>query len=369
MLRVAGLTVQYPGAAHPAVADLDLDVADGEVVAVLGPSGCGKSTLLRAVAGLVAPTAGRIELDGRDLAPVPTHQRGIGLMFQDYALFPHRDVAGNVAFGLRMRGDDTVERRRRVAEVLDLVGLGDYGERAVSTLSGGERQRVALARALAPAPHLLMLDEPLGALDRSLRDELVVELSGLFGQLGLSVVYVTHDQAEALALADRIVILNQGRSARQGRPRDVWDQPGSAFVARFLGLTNLVEVEVRVEADVEVGADIDEAAVVVRAPWGEVRLAGGGHQAPESRGAVLLVRADAVTIVGPEHPDAIPATVQGLVFRGDRSLIRLALADGTVLDAEVAAGVVAERGRLEVGSPIEVAVDPAGTQLVSTVVP
>jgi len=360
MLRVTGLTVQYPGAAAPAVADLDLDVADGEVVAVLGPSGCGKSTLLRAVAGLVAPTAGRIELDGRDLATVPTHQRGVGLMFQDYALFPHRDVAGNVAFGLRMRGDGAAERKRRVAEVLDLVGLGDYGERAVSTLSGGERQRVALARALAPAPRLLMLDEPLGALDRSLRDELVVELSGLFAQLGLSVVYVTHDQAEALALADRLAILNQGRSARQGRPRDVWDQPGSAFVARFLGFTNLVDVGLDIE---------DEAAVVVRAPWGEVRLPPGGWPAPDSGGAVLLVRADAVTIVGPDHPDPIPATVRGLVFRGDRSVIRLALDDGTVLDAEVAAGVVAERGGLEVGARIEVAVDPAGTQLVPAVVP
>jgi thiamine transport system ATP-binding protein len=359
MLEVAGLTVQYPGTDAPALADLDLEVGDGEVVAVLGPSGCGKSTLLRAVAGLVPPTAGRIELAGRDLAPVPTHQRGIGLMFQDYALFPHRDVAGNVGFGLRMRGDAAAERDRRVAEVLELVGLGDYGGRAVSTLSGGERQRVALARALAPAPRLLMLDEPLGALDRSLRDELVVELSGLFARLGLSVVYVTHDQTEALALADRVVILDRGRRARQGRPRAVWERPGSAFVARFLGFTNLIDVQVD---EGPAGEGDLGAAVTVHAPWGDLRTIAPASPAPGLGPATLLVRSDAVTLVEPGQPDGLPATVLGLVFRGDRSVVRLALVDGTVLDADLAAGAVAAR-LLDVGTTVAVAIDPGGTQL------
>ncbi len=182
MLEVRGLTVRYDGAAPAALDEVDLDVDPGEVVAVLGPSGCGKSTLLRAVAGLVPVEQGSVSLAGRDLDGVATHERGVGLMFQDYALFPHRDVGDNVAFGLRMRGVARRDRDERVAELLDLVGLPGAERRSVAALSGGERQRVALARALAPAPGLLMLDEPLGALDRSLRDRLVLELGELFAR-------------------------------------------------------------------------------------------------------------------------------------------------------------------------------------------
>jgi thiamine transport system ATP-binding protein len=316
MLAIEGLDVAFAGAEAPALDQVDLEVGDGEVVALLGPSGCGKTTLLRVVAGLQAPSAGRVVLAGRDLAPVPTHERGIGLMFQDYALFPHLDVAGNVGFGLRMRGDRPAERDRRMLEVLDLVGLVGFGSRAVSTLSGGQRQRVALARALAPSPALLMLDEPLGALDRSHRDELVRELSTLFGELGLTVVYVTHDQSEALALADRVVIMHSGRIAREGTPSDVWQRPGSAFVARFLGFTNIVEVPV--------------ADGVAAAPWGPVEV--GPAVGPR---ATLLVRPEAVRLVDPAAVGAAPATMGRELFRGDRSRVSVVLDGGCILDIDV----------------------------------
>ena len=350
MLSIERVTVAYPGATALAVETIDLAVAEGEVVALLGPSGCGKSTLLRVVAGLVRPSAGRVVLDGRDVASVPTHQRGIGLMFQDYALFPHRTVGGNVEFGLRMRGDGAEARDRRVAEVLELVGLSGYGERAVSTLSGGERQRVALARALAPAPRLLMLDEPLGALDRTLRDELLVELSTLFAELALTVIYVTHDQGEALAVADRVVIMHDGAIARQGAPRELWQSPGSAFVARFLGFTNLVDVEV-----------IDGR---VAAPWGEVEFVSATGVRVEDGPMVLLVRPDAIRLVGAGDDGVVPATVRSVVFRGDRSVVRLDLGRGVGLDAELSAGSGAGDEPV-VGTEVLVAIDAGGGQLLS----
>ena len=233
------LTVRFDGQDRPAVDRLDLRVAAGEVVALLGPSGCGKTTVLRTIAGLQATSGGTVRLDGRDVAGVPAHQRGVGLMFQDYALFPHRDVGANVEFGLRMQGRDGARRRARVAEVLELVGLAGWERRAVGPLSGGEQQRVALARALAPEPGVLLLDEPLGALDRTLRDRLLPELGEVFAAVGTTVVYVTHDQAEALALADRVAVMDGGRIVQVGAPRDVWSTPASPFVARFLGFANV----------------------------------------------------------------------------------------------------------------------------------
>src|SRR5690606_12030792 len=191
LLSLQAATVRFGG--RTVLDSVDLSVAEHEIVCVLGPSGSGKSTLLRAVAGLQPLDSGRVLLGGRDQAAVPAHKRGVGLMFQDHQLFPQRDVAGNVAFGLRMRGVSRREQAGRVAELLDLVGLPDAGGRAVAALSGGEQQRVALARALAPSPRLLMLDEPLGQLDRSLRERLVVELRELFGRLGTTVLAVTHD--------------------------------------------------------------------------------------------------------------------------------------------------------------------------------
>jgi thiamine transport system ATP-binding protein len=212
-------------------------------VVLLGPSGCGKSTLLRAIAGLERPSAGRVWWGDEDLTVAATHQRGMGLMFQDHALFPHRDVAGNVEFGLRVAGMPADQRAHRVRRALDLVGLPGFGDRRVDTLSGGEAQRVALARSLAAGPRLLMLDEPLGSLDRALRERLTAELGALLRRLGQAVVHVTHDHDEAFALADRIAVMGGGRLVRVGTPAEVWADPQSVHAARCLGHENLVDLD------------------------------------------------------------------------------------------------------------------------------
>ena len=209
MLRVDSVTVAFDG--ETALDAASLDVADGEIVTVLGPSGSGKTTLLRVVAGLQVSDAGRVLLDGVDLAGTPPHRRGVGLVFQDHALFPHRDVFGNIAFGLRMRGDSPDAIESRTTELLALVGLAGLEKRSVGTLSGGEQQRVALARALAPEPRILLLDEPLGSLDRRLRDRLLDDLERLFDELAVTAVYVTHDQTEAFTLGDRVAVMRDGQ--------------------------------------------------------------------------------------------------------------------------------------------------------------
>jgi thiamine transport system ATP-binding protein len=221
------------------VGDVSLEVASGERLALLGPSGAGKSTLLRVVSGLERPTAGRVLVDGTDVTGLPAHRRGIGLVFQDAALFPHRTVAENVDFGPRVAGLPRAERAARVAEALALVGLEDAGARDPTTLSGGEAQRVALARALAPRPGTLLLDEPLGALDGPLRLRLQEDLRALFERLSLTVVHVTHDVGEAFALGDRVAILRAGRVAQVARPDELWARPADDWVARFLGMRNV----------------------------------------------------------------------------------------------------------------------------------
>ncbi|GLW92719.1 ABC transporter ATP-binding protein [Actinokineospora globicatena] len=236
MLRVEGVTVRYGRV--PAVSSVDMEIADGEVLALLGPSGCGKSTLLRAVAGL-EPADGSISWDGVDLGGVPVHRRGFGLVFQDGQLFPHRTVAGNVAFGLRMAGERRVEGR--ADELLELVGLKGFGPRRVTELSGGEQQRVALARALAPRPRLLLLDEPLSALDRSLREQLAIDLSRLLRDSGTTALVVTHDHDEAFTLASRVAVMRAGRIVQTGTPEQVWRYPTDEDTARFLGCTTFMD--------------------------------------------------------------------------------------------------------------------------------
>lgn len=239
MLEVRDLTVRF--GTTTALDGVDLGVADGETLAVLGPSGCGKSTLLRTVAGLEDPDAGTVSWDGHDLAAVPPHRRLFGLMFQDHALFPHRDVIGNVAFGPRMRGARRAEAANRARASLALVGLDGFEHRDVRSLSGGEQQRVALARALAPAPRLLMLDEPLGSLDRRLREELAVELRRLFSDLGTTALFVTHDHAEAFTVADRVAVMDRGRVVQTGTPAEIWDRPVDERTARFVGFANILD--------------------------------------------------------------------------------------------------------------------------------
>ncbi|MFB8248384.1 ABC transporter ATP-binding protein [Streptomyces sp. NPDC055952] len=328
LLALQEATVRFGGRA---VLDaVGLEVAEHEVVCVLGPSGSGKSTLLRAVAGLQPLDAGRILLDGRDRAGVPAHRRGVGLMFQDHQLFPQRDVGGNVAFGLRMHGVSKAQQAERVRELLDLVGLPGAARRAVAALSGGEQQRVALARALAPNPRLLMLDEPLGQLDRSLRERLVVELRELFGRLGTTVLAVTHDQGEAFALADRVVVMRDGRIAQSGTPLDVWQRPADAFVARFLGFENVVEATVGTEA-----ADT---------PWGKVPVP---QDAPQGT-RTLLVRPAGVRLV--PAGSGLPCAVTARTFRGTHVAVHLQPEDAPRLEAACAlraAPAVGERVGVE----------------------
>ncbi|RST11741.1 ABC transporter ATP-binding protein [Streptomyces sp. WAC05374] len=322
MLALEDVTVRFGSRA--AVDAVSLDVADHEIVCVLGPSGSGKSTLLRVVAGLQPVDAGRVLLDGADLAGVPVHRRGVGLMFQDHQLFPQRDVGGNVAFGLRMRGASRKEQASRVAELLDLVGLPGAERRAVAALSGGEQQRVALARALAPRPRLLMLDEPLGQLDRGLRERLVVELRQLFGRLGTTVLAVTHDQGEAFALADRVVVMRDGRIAQSGTPREVWQRPASEFVARFLGFDNVVGASVSGE--------------VADTAWGKVPVPAGTAQ-----GRVrLLVRPAGVRLGDPA--DGTRCTVEARTFRGHHVAVRLRPESGPTLEADCALRDAPEEG-------------------------
>jgi thiamine transport system ATP-binding protein len=234
MLQLHDVTVRY--GATTGVRGVSVDVADGEVLALLGPSGCGKSTLLRAIVGIEPLATGRVAWDGVDLARVPIHRRGFGLMFQDGVLFPHRTVAGNVGYGLGRW--DREASAGRVAELLDMVGLAGYGGRRVATLSGGEAQRVALARALAPRPRLLLLDEPLAALDMSLRAALLADLDEVLRSTGTTAVFVTHDQAEAFAIADRVALMRTGRIVQIGDPDAVRAEPVDDQAARFLGLVD-----------------------------------------------------------------------------------------------------------------------------------
>jgi thiamine transport system ATP-binding protein len=237
-LELDSITVRYGQTV--AVSDVSLSVGDGEVVALLGPSGCGKSTLLRTIAGLEKPSSGSVRWDSSDLAGVPVHRREFGLVFQDGQLFPHRSVAGNVAFGLRMRGVDREERDKRVLSLLELVGLDGYASRRVTQLSGGEQQRVALARALAPSPRLLLLDEPLSALDRALREQLAVDLARLLREAATTALVVTHDHDEAFTLADRVAIMSRGRIVQVGPPAEVWSSPVDVEIAKFLGCNKFV---------------------------------------------------------------------------------------------------------------------------------
>lgn len=351
VLEVRGAEVSF--GAVIALAGVDLAVGAGETVAILGPSGCGKSTLLRAVAGLQPLNRGRVLWDGADLAGVPVHRRDFGLMFQDHALFTHRDVAANVAFGLRMQGVPAEARRARADEMLELVGLGGFGPRSVATLSGGEAQRVALARALAPEPRLLMLDEPLGSLDRRRRDELAAELRRVLREVGVTVLHVTHDHDEAFAVADRVAVMLDGRVARIGAPAEVWRDPRRSDVARFLGHANVVEVGP--DGTVPWGRlDADPGMAVIRSDAfrrlsGAETAAGGSTRQPGGSGPAL--------IRGSDDAEAPVSTVEAVVtdarFRGDRFELRVRTDPGevelVVLDPESA----------DAGRRLAYAIDPA----------
>jgi ABC-type Fe3+/spermidine/putrescine transport system ATPase subunit len=290
-----------------AVNDVSLEVTAGEIIALLGPSGCGKSTLLFLIAGLETPDQGDVIWEGVSIKKIPPHLREFGLMFQDFALFPHMNVYANVAFGLKMARMDKDEIDPRVQEMLGLVGLHDFAKRDVSTLSGGEQQRAALARALAPHPHLLMLDEPLGSLDSNLRQRLVTDLQAILKQMNQTAIYVTHDQEEAFTIADRVVLMNAGRIEQSGTPQEIYSNPSSLFVARFLEMNNFIE--------------------------GEIHTKNGRSEAITSLGSFLLDtpnRGKAIILVRPDGarmdetgPVRLSGVVKAISFRGSLQRITL----------------------------------------------
>lgn len=302
MLELRHIHKTYEG--KPLLTDISFSVDTGETICLLGASGSGKSTLLRMIAGLEDPNSGSILFNGMDLASTPPHLRDFGLVFQDYALFPHLTVNDNVAFGLRMRRLPPDDIAERVANSLELVNLGKFGQRRVTDLSGGEQQRVALARALAIRPRLLMFDEPLGALDRSLREDLLNELRTILHRTQIPVIYVTHDQEEAFTIADRVLILHDGSIIREGTPAEVWANPQSAFVAEFLGLGKVFEGDVR---------EWQNGKWKVESDYG-VLYVGCGHKHQEGEKVHLLARPLKVQ----DEANVVSGIVTDVIFQQDR---------------------------------------------------
>ena len=343
--------------------DISFEVEAGEIVCLLGPSGCGKTTLLRIITGLETAENGSITFDGHDIQSTPVHRRHFGLMFQDFALFPHKNVWDNVIFGLRMEQLAPEEIKRSGAEALALVGLQGFDQRDVHQLSGGERQRVALARSLAPRPKLLMLDEPLGALDRQLREELMIEVRRILKAARLTAIYVTHDQAEAFAIADRVAIMNAGHIEQWGTPSEVYAAPRTAFVARFLGLSNLIEgtlISTAAQSAV-VDTSLGQLYVTTARTW----------QTPQA--VTLLIRPDGADLA--LHPFAansdewfaetpaanvIAGTLREMSFRGRYTRV-VAEVNGIELVFEVESPAA-----LRVGQVVKIALHAGGMIILAT---
>jgi ABC-type Fe3+/spermidine/putrescine transport system ATPase subunit len=305
-LQVVNIEKEYEGS--PLLKGISLEVSTGKVLCLLGRSGSGKSTLLRIIAGIETTESGQVLWNGEDMRNVPTHLRRFGLMFQDYALFPHLNVRGNIAFGLRMQGMVREEIDCKVDEALERVNLGGFGERKVTDLSGGEQQRVALARALAPSPRLLMLDEPLAALDRALRAQLQEELREVLHASNIPAIYVTHDQDEALALGDRLALLNEGEIVQSGTPEEIYRQPRNTWVAQFLGMENLLPGTVTGTDPLVVSTDFGELAVSM--PKGE-RIKMG------SRVTLVMLSLDADLANRQTGQNTVRLIVDEVIFKGD----------------------------------------------------
>jgi putative spermidine/putrescine transport system ATP-binding protein len=344
--RAHGVTVRIDACAKTfadgtrALEPVTLDIARGETVVLLGPSGCGKTTMLRIVAGLEQPDAGgRVLFDAADVTRIPIERRNVGMVFQSYALFPNMTVADNIGYGLKIRGIAAADRRARVAELVALTGIEGLEHRRVDQLSGGQRQRVALARAVAVRPSALLLDEPLTALDAALRERLRGELNRMLRMLGITTVYVTHDQAEAMALGDRIVVMRRGAIAQVGTPRDIYFAPASRFVAEFVGAANLVE------------AECVAGALVL--PGGRLALANGAAAGP----ALAMIRPESVAITA-SGSASLAGRVDSVTFMGDRQ--RLTVSGATARPLMVDAPNAIE---VKPGERVGLVVDPAAIRL------
>ncbi|WP_431726885.1 ABC transporter ATP-binding protein [Verrucosispora sp. TAA-831] len=292
-----------------AVDDVDISIAAGEFFTLLGPSGCGKTTTLRMVAGFYFPTSGRIRFGTEDVTRRPPNKRDTGMVFQNYALFPHMSVAQNVAYGLKIRKVGRAESRRRVEEALGEVHLGGYGERRIDQLSGGQQQRVALARALVIRPRTLLLDEPLSNLDAKLREETRTEIRRIQKESGTTAIYVTHDQAEAMAMSDRIAVMESGRVQQIGAPQEIYHRPTNAFVARFIGRSNVLSLPVT--------AVTDETVTVGRPDGTEIAVAAPvGHGLRPGEAALVSVRPEHIGLTSATEAGALPGRVTELEFTG-----------------------------------------------------
>ncbi len=335
--------------AQPVLRGVSFEVASGEIVALLGPSGCGKSTLLRIIAGLESADAGALMFAGAPLLSQPVHERGFGLMFQDWALFPHRSVAENIAFGLRMQRLPRAQVAERVATMLEVVGLPGYGGRSIFELSGGERQRVALARSLAPGPRLLMLDEPLGSLDRTLRERLTEEVRQIILAAGVTAVYVTHDQAEAFTVADRLVVMQAGEVAQTGRPQTIYQHPATAFVAQFLSLTNLLPVQ---------ATGSSAGAVWVETALGRLSLEPDAAIPPGP--TLLLIRPEAPAAPSATAANLVAGRIERATFRGSVTRVRWQHSSGITLDLDLPAQLDSA-----VGTECRLALQPNSLSLIA----
>ncbi len=347
LLELRNLTRRFAGVA--AVDDVSLAIEAGEFFTLLGPSGCGKTTILRMIAGFDLPDAGEILLDGRNIADTPPERRPLHTVFQSYALFPHLSVADNVAFPLRMSKVPAAETRRRVEEMLETVHLSDKAAAFPHELSGGQKQRVALARGLVNKPRLLLLDEPLGALDHKLREEMQVELINLQRNVGVTFVFVTHSQPEALALSHRIAVMNQGRIEQLGTPSEIYSRPRNRFVADFIGDINLLDA--RIEARLEGQSRLSVAGL------GEV-VCPAHPEARSGQAGAFAIRPEQVRIGAPQEHEALPnhfaGTLREFLYVGDVSTYKVELENGTLIRA-LLPNATPEKARLAVGDRVSLA--------------
>ena len=350
-IEIDRLTVSY--GAVPVIADLTVEIPAGCFFTLLGPSGCGKTTLLRAIAGFAQPSAGTLRFDGADVTNVPAHKRGIGMVFQDYALFPDKTVFDNVAYGLRARNIDSATIRTRVGQYLERVGMASFAARYPAALSGGQRQRVALARALVVEPRVLLMDEPLSNLDAKLRVQIRESIADLQREIGITTVFVTHDQEEALAVSGRIALMNRGRIEQIGTPQEVYARPATAYVADFIGAANLIDVDI-------VGSGTDAGTARVRVQGLELLVGTNGHQ-PAGKASIAARPEDLRLSSAGGAANALPGRIERRRYLGSKVTYRIRLGGGQT----VAVDTHGRDALHEEQQPVAVVFDPATTILVA----